>query len=184
LIVDEKFQQSWPFTIIVQQGNLIVRGDVASNGLFIVPNGTIRFDDNNNGCTPDGVDAGMNQSLTTRDGKHQRQVVNGIFITNKWYEGESKSNTDLSKNRCQEGGLTIRGVVVWPNLENLVNSKRSELNDWFSPHVNLTPDQIKQKRREMLYEGAAVLIEHNANLWNDLPPGADELQSSLEVYKR
>lgn len=183
LLVDEKFIQANPFTLIVRWWGLIVRGNVSSNGMFIVPDGKILFVDKNNWCDPMALDAHDNQSLTMRNGKHERQVVNGIFIAGEWFGGNSTTNNNLDRNRCQEGGLTIKWLVVWPNLQDLVNAKRSNLNSWFTT-TSFSPEEIRRERREKIYNGAALLIENNPTLWTDLPPGANELQSSLQVQRR
>lgn len=160
-----------PYTIIVKDLDLYVEGDVDTNWMFIV-DGKIGFQEK---------DA---KSFCTKP-----QEVNGIFITQK---GFTKSRFDDNKNGdvqrfdensqlCEYGNLIVNWVLIWDNLEDLVQSRRSHLNDWFRiKHF----DTADEERRDKLFEWAAVLIEYNPSLWSDLPPGAEDFTTALEVYKR
>jgi hypothetical protein len=66
--------------------------------------------------------------------------------------------------------------MIGDDLEELIDDKRSHLNDWF-----FTQDDDKY---ELLINGASLLIEQNPSLWLQSPPGLDELKSVLDVYRR
>jgi len=42
---------------------------------------------------------------------------------------------------------------------------------------------IKRERRDEIFEGAALLIEYNPDLWENLPPGAESFTQTLDVYR-
>jgi hypothetical protein len=187
IVIDENFKHDTPFTLIIDQGNLMIVGDITSQGMIIVPNGTLRFEHDTQACSARDIDRGVRQDLYRRPGDeeiHQRQIVNGIFIANEGFVGSRTINDNLGRNWCQEGGLTINGVAIGSNLQALVNNKRSNLNSWFSPRAGFDINSIRRARRDMIYNGAAVLIQNNPDLRNNLPPGADELRSTLEMYRR
>jgi hypothetical protein len=37
----------------------------------------------------------------------------------------------VNKTRCPFGGLYVKGVLIGSGIENLVQSRRSQLNTWF-----------------------------------------------------
>ncbi len=180
-----------PFTIIIPNGNLIIKGDSSTAWMFLVPNGYIVFADQDNGCSINGVDAGSNQSLTQWQWKHERQVVNGIYISGRWFNGPKMANDNTQKNRCQEWWLTIRGIAVWPNLQNLANARRSELNSRFTTFdCPVTSDIaayrscILSERRKELFYGSSLLIDTNTAIRNNLPPLAIQLRDILNFYRQ
>jgi hypothetical protein len=42
---------------------------------------------------------------------------------------------------------------------------------------------IARERRNEIFEGAALLIEYNPDLWENLPPGAESFTQTLEIYR-
>jgi len=73
--------------------------------------------------------------------------------------------------------------LIGAGIENLVKSRRSQLNDWFYT-VSQSPTAINSERRNEIFKGAAVLIEYSPSLWSALPPGASEFTKALDVYKQ
>jgi len=64
-----------PFTLIVLKGDLIIEGNVLSNGMFVVPHGKILF--SRAGLCDGDRNVG---NYEDRESVLGRQVVNGIFI--------------------------------------------------------------------------------------------------------
>lgn len=168
----ENVDLEWTVTIIVKGWDLIINGNITRNTMFIVPDGTIFFRPSD--C-------------------NLRQVVNGIFLAWEPFDvlpdnaddGQLMNNR-LDEDRCNNGWLTVQGVLIGDNIvDGLVNTKRSELNHWFTLEEgkSLTLDTIRDERRDEIYAWAAVLIKHNNALWASLPPWADELRQSLELYR-
>lgn len=149
-----------PFTLIVKNANLVINGNIDVNGMFIVQNGTIKFTD------------------TSCKGQ---QIVKGIFVANK-FSAEKNSNTSLEQEWCNAGWLHVKGVLMGGDINNLVENKRSNLSQWFK--VNWSESTQKIQRRNMIFNGASVLIEYSPELWEKLPPGADEFTKALEIYKK
>lgn len=96
---------------------------------------------------------------------------------------ETLANNDTNKQRCNYGGLYVKGILIGDDIQNIVESKRSQLNHWFT--VDGTSDAaIKAERRNEIFNGASVLIEYSPSLWSALPPGASEFTKVLDVYKQ
>lgn len=64
-------------------------------------------------------------------------------------------------------------MLVGSNLEDLVSSKRSNLNHRFAfEDDNFGNDERqREERRNEIINGASVLLRYSSSLWNDLPPG-------------
>jgi hypothetical protein len=54
-------------------------------------------------------------------------------------------------------------------LEKLVENRRSHLNDWFEVD-DFSESIVKNERKNEIFDGAALLIEYNPDLWSMLPP--------------
>jgi len=67
-----------PFTLIVLKGDLVIEGNVLSNGMFVVPDGKILF--SRAGLCDGDRSIG---NYEDRESVLGRQVVNGIFIAPK-----------------------------------------------------------------------------------------------------
>ncbi len=158
-----------PFTMIVDGMDLVVQWSITNtNGMFLVKWGKVSFQEpNNNRCAT-------------------RQVVNGVFITDGWFGVEDPNlfiNNSFGQERCNEWGLTVRWVLIWQHLHQLVEQRRSHLNTWF--HIqNPTEAGKKAERRNKIFDGAALLIEYNPALRDNLPPGMNEFTQILDVYKQ
>lgn len=153
-----------PFTLIVKNANLVVHGDVNVNGMFVVKNNgnwTIKFKDDN--C-------------------NKQQIVKWIFIADTFDAIKSNRNDSLEKQRCNAWWLHIKWVLIGWWIENLVEKKRSTLSTWF--RVSWSEASKRIQRRNMIFNGASVLIEYSPELWQQLPPGADEFTKMLDVYKK
>ncbi|HCB51496.1 TPA: hypothetical protein DEP21_02880 [Patescibacteria group bacterium] len=168
ITIDGKTWNQSPFTIITYGLNVIIKGNVDVNGMFIVNNGNIIFE-------PEDC--------------NQQQTVKGIFIVNNGSFNSRKSsnqasivNNSLNDPRCNAGGLYVKGVLIGNGIETLVSQRRASLPTWF--YVNGSEKSIQVQRRNQILNGAAVVIEYSPDLWVQLPPGAEEFTSTLDVYKK
>lgn len=97
-------------------------------------------------------------------------------------------NNNLNQPRCRKGNLVVNGALVGNNLDKLIASRRSHLEHWFTfrrSGEDLENDdaKIKAERRDEVYQGASVLITQNPSLWRSLPPGVDELLTTLNISR-
>ncbi len=159
-----------PFTIVTKNIDLIIKGNVEYNGMFLVKNGTIMFDKSDASAGGDRCPA--------------PQVIKGIFVTDEGFVGRTPAlkNDDLTLNRCTYGNLQVKGILIGNGVENIVESRRSHLNQWFSKAGS--DPTIKAARRNDIFNGAALLIEYSPSLWSALPPGASEFTKVLDIYKQ
>jgi hypothetical protein len=79
--------------------------------------------------------------------------------------------------------LDVQGILIGNNIDNLVNSRRSQLNNRFFT-AGSSDAAIQATRRNEIFNGASVLLEYSPSLWNALPPGASEFTKALDVYKQ
>lgn len=138
--------------------------------MFLVKNGTIMFDKSDASAGGDRCPA--------------PQVVKGIFVTDEGFVGRTPAlkNDDLTLNRCTYGNLQVKGILIGNGVENIVESRRSHLNQWFSKVGSNASDLAA--RRNDIFNGAALLIEYSPSLWSALPPGASEFTKVLDIYKQ
>jgi len=81
--------------------------------------------------------------------------------------------------------LYVKGVLIGNNIEDLVASRRSQLNHWFYAGSSTdTTATVLAERRNEIFNGAAVLIEYSPSLRTALPPGANEFTTAMDVYKQ
>lgn len=124
---------------------------------------------------------------------NKQQTLEGIFITAKEFRatdnptlarrGNVIENTDGATPRCRDGRLKISGVLAGNGVLNLVNARRSALNEWFTIAGRPSRATVIATRRNQVYDGASLLIETNTSLWSDLPPGAADLDQLLKVFR-
>lgn len=159
-----------PFTIVTKNLDVVIKGNVDYNGMFLVKGGTITFE--------------KSDEVVGGDRCPSTQVVKGIFVTDGGFlGGEKLANTVENKQRCTYGWLYVKGILIGNNVENIVESRRSQLNHWFK--VGWTSDAaIRAERRNEIFNGAALLIEYSPSLWTSLPPGASEFTKALDIYKQ
>jgi len=166
------------FTIITRWLNVVIEWSLSENvnGMFLVTEkdgkwGEITFDyENDEDC-------------------NEVQVVNGIFYAENWFGLESDAvtlNDDEDDQRCVNGTLHVKGILIWDGIEKLVKKRRSHLNDWFFITGDWwDEDNVRAQRREEIFAWASVLIEYDPSLWEGrLPPGAESFTKELDVYKR
>ncbi|MDR2415450.1 MAG: hypothetical protein LBD75_02305 [Candidatus Peribacteria bacterium] len=154
-----------PFTIIQTQGNTTIKGNLNHN-MMLLTNGTITFDGIKN-C-------------------NDAQTLKGIYYAKGGFISTSvaKNNKLSNPERCIGGNLHIKGIAIGNGLNNVMNNRRSELNQWFYSPAGTILSQTQ--RRNYLMNGAAVLIEYSPSIFTTatMPPGAEEFTKALEVYKR
>lgn len=153
-------------TIIVKNGDLTIRGSLKGNVMFIVPDGSITFEQ---------LDGQYNNT----------QEVEGIYIA-KSFNSNALWNNDLDKGWRFDGRLVVNGMLASLSTNNadstistLRNQRRSVLRNWFN-----VPTITKQRdRAEIVKQWGSLTIASNPSLWTNLPPGANELMTALQAYK-
>ena len=162
-----------PFTLIASKGqNLTIKGNLPTNAM-IMTEGTITFDAGGS-CNGDRKTYG-----------HAGQMVQGIFYAGQGFK--SSNDQDLKNTfgnlrkgeRCNYGNLHIKGVAIG-DLSDVVEKRRSELYTWFSADSS----KGSEKKKDIIVNGASVLVEYNPSLRGALPPGAEEFNKALEVYRK
>ena len=169
-----KNETKHPFTLIASKGqNLTIKGDLDTNAM-IMTQGEIIFDATK-ACN--GGD---------RKSGHAGQIVKGIFYAGA---GFKSSNHDNLKNtydklsdgdRCNYGNLHIKGVAIG-DLSKVVSARRSELYTWFQGNGGGKDGGEKVQK---IINGASVLVDYNPTLRGNLPPGANEFNKALAVYRK
>jgi hypothetical protein len=153
--------------MIVDGPNLVVKWSITkTNAMFLVNKWTIKFIE------------------SPTDKCKQTQVVKWIFVTkNTFVAGDDLKNDSINNEWCAYGWLDVQWVLIGNGINNIVNSRRSQLNHRF--YVGWSSEAaIKAERRNEIFKGAALLIEYSPSLWNALPPGASEFTKALDVYKQ
>jgi hypothetical protein len=131
---------------------------------MLLTKGSITFEDTNN-CT-DSYNA------------QKRQTVKWIFYAENWVKRTwvQKNNINRLNNkwRCVQWWLTIKWVLIWNWLQQMMEDSRSNLNDWFS-----------DKSAKTVMNWASVTIEYSPSVFTKgtMPPGAEDFTSALSVYK-
>jgi hypothetical protein len=112
-----------------------------------------------------------------------RQVVKWIFYAKWWISRTPVQKNDSLSNptRCTEGWLTVKWVLIWNWLQDMMKNSRSNLNKWFQIKWNNKEEQ----RRKYVMDGASVIIEYSPSVFTKwtMPPGAEDFTSALSVYK-
>ena len=166
---------SKPFTLIATDpsANITIKGDLNTNAM-IMTQGTITFDASNS-CN--GGD---------RKSGHAGQIVKGIFYAGDGFKSSGDANLKntyekLSDgDRCNYGNLHIKGVAIG-DLSEVVAARRSELYTWFQGNGGGTAGGEKVQK---IINGASVLVDYNPTLRGNLPPGANEFNKALAVYRK
>ncbi len=166
---------SKPFTLIATDpdANISINGDVSVNAM-IMTQWTITFDASNS-CNGGA-----------RQWGHAGQIVRWIYYAGDWFKSSwdgALKNTNENLNNwqwCNYGNLHIKWVAIW-DLSKVVAARRSELYTWFK-----WVDWGKSwgEKKDIVINGASVLVEYNPDLWGNLPPGANEFNKVLEVYRK
>lgn len=161
-VSDKATYQGGAFTLIVINGDLVVKGDMKqnSNGMFIVRDGDLIF-------SAEG-DAKTN---------NQNQEVKGIFIGlgSVWAEGDGQPafNNDLNKPWINGGRLVIDGILLGADVSKLVAGRRSVVEDWFD-----------RRAGDGLLEDGSIVIKANPDMFTHLPPAAEDISTTLNVFKK
>ena len=166
---------SKPFTLIATDpsANITIKGDLNTNAM-IMTQGTITFDASNS-CN--GGD---------RKSGHAGQIVKGIFYAGDGFSSSGDANLKntyekLSDgDRCNYGNLHIKGVAIG-DLSEVVKARRSELYTWFQGNGGGKDGGEKVQK---IINGASVLVDYNPTLRGNLPPGANEFNKALAVYRK
>ena len=166
---------SKPFTLIATDpgANISIRGDVNVNAM-IMTQWTITFDASNS-CNGGA-----------RQWGHAGQIVRWIYYAGGWFLSswhDTLKNTNENLNNwqwCNYGNLHIKWVAIW-DLSKVVAARRSELYTWFKW---TGWGKVWTEKKDIVINGASVLVEYNPDLWGNLPPGANEFNKVLEVYRK
>jgi len=155
------------FTIVVDGMDVEIDWSILTNGM-IITNETMSFKDSD--CTS------------------WWQVVQWIFIAQKGFKRDGSTlNQNVNRPRCHWWNLHVKWVLIWSNVNNIVNSKRSQLNSWFETELKYSDtndSQLKKERRNEIFQWASLLIEYNPNVWSKLIPWAEIFTETLDVYKK
>ena len=148
-----------PVTFVQTSWNTTIRGNINYN-MMLLTNGTITFDWSNT-C-------------------NSRQVVKWVFYA-KW--GITRINVPkndklTNSQRCTEGWLTIKWVLIWKGLKWMMENSRSNLNDWFNAYTDA-------KKKKVVMDWASVVIEYSPSVFtkSTMPPGAEYFVTALSIYK-
>ena len=155
-----------PFTVFVEWMDVVIEGSILTNGMVITDK-TISFKDSN--CTS------------------WWQVVQWIFIASWFKANESTLNIKTNKAWCHRWNLHVKWVLIWKNINSIVNSKRSQLNSWFETEIiyrTTNDSQLKAERRKEIIRWASVLIEYNPDVWSKIIPWAEIFTETLDVYRK
>lgn len=156
-----------PFTVVVTWMDVVISGSVSTNGM-IITNKTMSFKD---------------ESCLT-----WWQVVKWIFIAEWWFvKNGTTLNININKPRCHWWNLNVKWVLIWKNIKNLTESKRSQLNSRFDTELryrNTNDSKLKAERRNEIFQWASLLIEYNPDLWSNTIPWAEIFTETLSVYKK
>ena len=166
---------SKPFTLIATDpdANISINGDVSVNAM-IMTQWTITFDASNS------CDGGA------RQWGHAGQIVRWIYYAGDWFKSSwdgALKNIEKNLNNwqwCNYGNLHIKWVAIW-DLSKVVAARRSELYTWFKW---TGWGKVWTEKKDIVINGASVLVEYNPDLWGNLPPGANEFNKVLEVYRK
>ena len=166
---------SKPFTLIATKpdAKIIIKENLNTNAM-IMTQWTITFD----------ATKACNGKLDRKG--YAGQIVKGIFYAGAGFkssEHDKLKNTyeKLSKGeRCNYGNLHIKGVAIG-NLSDVVAARRSELYTWFKGNGGGTDGGEKVQK---IINGASVLVDYNPTLRGNLPPGANEFNKALAVYRK
>ena len=166
---------SKPFTLIATNpgANITINGDLDTNAM-IMTQGTITFD------------GSVSCNGGERKSGHAGQIVKGIFYAGNGFVSINDRNLknifeNLSKReRCNYGNLHIKGVAIG-DLSKVVSARRSELYTWFQGNGGGKDGEEKVKK---IINGASVLVDYNPTLRGNLPPGANEFNKALAVYRK
>ena len=166
---------SKPFTLIAtdSSANITIKGDLNTNAM-IMTQGTITFDATN----------ACNGKLDRKG--HAGQIVKGIFYAGDGFRSSGDANLKntyekLSDgDRCNYGNLHIKGVAIG-DLSKVVSARRSELYTWFQGNGGGKDGGEKVQK---IINGASVLVDYNPTLRGNLPPGANEFNKALAVYRK
>ena len=158
---------SKPTTFVQTQWNTTIKWDLDSN-LMLLTKWKIIFEDQKS-C-------------------NHRQVVKWIFYSALPVNGIQRKpvqkNTadrlnEPNAKRCTEWWLTIKWVLIWNWLWDMMENSRSNLNNWFST-VN-----GGGKNAQTVMNWASVLIEYSPSVFTkgSMPPGAEDFTTALSIYK-
>lgn len=166
---------SKPFTLIATDpgANITINGDINANAM-IMTQGTITFD------------ASHSCNGANRKSGRAGQIVKGIFYAGAGFRSSGDVNLKntyekLSDgDRCNYGNLHIKGVAIG-DLSKVVAARRSELYTWFQGNGGGKDGGEKVQK---IINGASVLVDYNPTLRGNLPPGANEFNKALAVYRK
>ena len=166
---------SKPFTLIATDvdANITIKDDLDTNAM-IMTQGKITFD------------GSVSCNGGERKSGQAGQIVKGIFYAGNGFVSinDRKLKNDfenLSKEeRCNYGNLHIKGVAIG-DLSKVVSARRSELYTWFQGNGGGTAGGEKVQK---IINGASVLVDYNPTLRGNLPPGANEFNKALAVYRK
>jgi cysteine-rich repeat protein len=158
-----------PFSLVVENADLILEWSLEWNGMYIVDGGDIIFESQNCDMT---------------------NTIEGVFITDGTFKTSSTLNTDpYASQRCKWWNLVINGLFIgeWLNTE-FVSRRRAQVDLRSFEDLNqsdseeqLVQNRLNQSKR--LIEWPSVRIDTSPLSWSELPPGVRELFEVIAVRK-
>ena len=155
-----------PFTIIASKwADVVIKGNIPQN-MMVITQWKIIFD----------AEWACNAQKNW-DTKYSKawQLVQWIFYAWSWFVSEKDMLNDNFDHIewCNYWNLHIKWVVLW-DLTNVKNKRRSELYTWFRP------DDTK---REIVLNGASVMVQFNSDLLSSNIPWVDEFNKLLVTQR-
>lgn len=161
-----------PFSLVVEDADLVIDWSLAWNGMYIVDWWSVRFE---------------NQNCDMAD------TVAWIFVTDWWFETSITLNQDpYASKRCKWGNLIINWLFIgsWID-EEFVSRRRSLLDLWWFEYDNeeselLSDDEKKKRIREQwdrIVEWPSVRIDTSPLARSELPPWVRELFEAIAVWR-
>ena len=154
-------------TLISLNADIDIKGNLAGIAMIIAPNNTIDFQ-------------------ATSQQYDEVQKIEGIYIAKKITTSTKISNDYLGNaKRASKWWVTLKGLMISANatkdINNLVDQRRSHLNTWFNVDK---PNNGQNEKKLSILKWAAFIIETDPSFWLDLPPGANELMTALDTYRK
>lgn len=161
-----------PFSLVVENADLIIDGSLKWNGMYVVDGGVVRFETKNCDMT---------------------DVVEWIFVTDRWFETENTLNTDpYAQQRCKGWNLVINWLLMGPWIDaKFVSSRRSQLDiRWLEQQDAVGQIQTSQQKKAVtrkqwnrITEWPSVRIDTSPLARSKLPPWVRELFEAIAVWR-
>ena len=149
----ESSSDTKPFTIVQTKWSVTINWNVQHNMMLLT-----------------------NWNITFKWSCTSNQTVKWIFyawgsLNREWvWKNDKETNTVW----CDKWWLTVKWVLIWNGLNDLMKNSRSNLTNWWT-----------NKTAQTVMNWASVLIEYSPSIFtkSTMPPGAEDFTTALSVYK-